>query len=241
MRGLPIELELRKLGLNEKEVSIYLAGLALGPTSVQDIAKKAKVSRPTAYVIIKNLERRGLFAEVKQKKKKYYAAQSPDRILGLLRTKKREIEEREREFIRIIAALESKYSQERGEIREYKGKEGLKVLKEKFSFTFSSDIFVLSSDANLKEIKEREEIYQRIKKRLGEIEVKEIYSKKIKPKPSPPWLQKKFLSSLNLNGTLILFDKVIYLSPQKKKGILIESELIVALFKSLFFSLWNLI
>ena len=34
-----IELELRKLGLTEKEVKVYLAGLELGPNSVQNLAK----------------------------------------------------------------------------------------------------------------------------------------------------------------------------------------------------------
>jgi len=42
----PIELELRKLGLTEKEVRVYLVGLELGPVSVQDIAKVAQIARP---------------------------------------------------------------------------------------------------------------------------------------------------------------------------------------------------
>jgi len=37
MENLPIELELRKLGLKEKEVKVYLAGLELGPGSVKKI------------------------------------------------------------------------------------------------------------------------------------------------------------------------------------------------------------
>ncbi|TSC54446.1 MAG: hypothetical protein LiPW31_110, partial [Microgenomates group bacterium LiPW_31] len=43
----PIELELRKLGLTEKEVGVYLAGLELGPGSIQNIAQKTGLSRPT--------------------------------------------------------------------------------------------------------------------------------------------------------------------------------------------------
>ncbi len=43
MLELPIELELRKLGLTEKEVRVYLAGLELGPSSVQNIAKRAEI------------------------------------------------------------------------------------------------------------------------------------------------------------------------------------------------------
>ena len=64
-----IELELRKLGLTEKEVRVYLAGLDLGPNSVQNIARITKLARPTAYEIIKKLEEKGLFIESKGDKK----------------------------------------------------------------------------------------------------------------------------------------------------------------------------
>ncbi len=205
-----ISLELRKLGLNEKEVKVYLAGLELGPNSVQNIAKMAKITRPTTYEIIKGLEEKGLFVEVKQKKKRYFVAQSPERILGILRTQKREIEEREREFIRIIAALEAKYSKEKGEVKLFKGKEGLKALEEILSFSPTPEIFII----NPKGVKKRKTIFQKIKKRLGRIEVKEI--------------------NIKLDGTLILFDKAIFFPAKKQQGFLIESPLIVDLFKSLF-------
>lgn len=237
MAELPIELELRKLGLNEKEVAAYLAGLELGPTSVQNIAKKAKISRPTTYLVIKKLKEKGFFEEISQKKKKYYLAQSPDSILSILRIKKREIEEKEREFIRIIAALEAKYSKEKGGIKEYKGKKGLEILKERFSFTSTPLIFVLSSENSLKEIKKREEIYQKIKKRLGEIEVKEICSKKFSFR-SPKWLKRKFFSRAIFKGTLILCDKIIFF-PSQRAGLLIENKLLLNLFICLFLDFWN--
>lgn len=238
METTPIELELRKLGFTEKEAKVYLAGLELGPSSVQRIAKKAGLTRPTTYEVVRSLEEKGLFAETKQKKKRFFLAQSPGMILGMLRTKKREIEEKEREFIRIIAALESKYAKGKREIRNYKGKKGLKVLEEKLSLTNYPNIFVLSSRTNQREIKKREKIYQKIKKRLGKIKVKEIYPKKIKSMPTFPWLERKFLPSLDLAGTLILFDKVI-LFYSLKEGLLIEDKLIVNIFKSLFLTLWS--
>jgi sugar-specific transcriptional regulator TrmB len=205
----------------------------LGPNSVQNIARAAKISRPTTYEIIRQLETKGLFTETREKKKRYFVAQSPDKILGLLRIQKREIEEKEREFIRIIAALEAKYSQKEG-VKIYKGKEGLEILKESFSFTPLSEIFVLSS----KDDKEREKIYKKIKKRLGEIKVKEILTKKIKTKA--PFIQRKFLANLNFKDTLILSDKIIFISKKKKKGFLIENPLMVDLMKELFRALWNL-
>ena len=236
---LPIELELRKLGLREKEVRIYLAGLELGPSPVKDIAKAAKITRPTTYEIIRSLEEKGLFEEIKKGKKRYFLAQSPDKILGILRIQKREIEEKEREFIRIIAALEAKYSKEKGEIKIYKGENGLTVLKETLSFTPLSNIFVLSSITNLKEIKEREDIYKKIKKRLGKIKVKEIYTKKIKTKL--PFIKRKFSPTLNLKGTLILCDKAIFIPQKRKDNLLIENPLLVNLFKSIFLSFWKII
>src|SRR4030043_1743030 len=117
-----MELELRKMGLSEKEVRVYLSGLELGPNSVQNIAKQAGLSRPTAYEIIKKLEDKKLFLETRQRSKSLFRAQSPENILGILRTQKREIEEKERKFIRIIAALEAKYSREKG-VKVFKGKE----------------------------------------------------------------------------------------------------------------------
>jgi len=200
MAELPIELELRKLGLSEKEVKVYLAGLELGPSSVQKIAALTKITRPTTYGIIKKLEEKGLFDEVKQKGKRVFIAQSPERILGLLRIQKREIEEKEREFIRIISVLEAKYSKEKEGIKVFKEKEGLKALAEIISFSSTPEIFVINPKLNPIKLKEKEKIFQAIKKRLGKIEVKEIETK--------------------LKGSLIIFDKVIFFPSGKREGFL---------------------
>jgi len=198
----PIELELRKLGLTEKEVRVYLAGLELGPSSVQRIAALAKITRPTTYEIIKKLEEKGLFAEVKQKGKRVFIAQSPERILGLLRIQKREIEEKEREFIRIIAVLEAKYSKEKEGIKIYRGREGLKALEEILSFSSTPEILVINSKILPISRQKREKIYQKIKKRLGKIVVKEFDAK--------------------FEGSLIIFDKIIFFPLKKQKGFLLE-------------------
>lgn len=202
METLPIELELRKLGLTEKEVHVYLAGLELGPSSVQKIAQKVRITRPTVYETIKNLEGKGLFTEIVEKTKRYFMAQSPERILGILRVQKREIDEKEREFIRVIAALESKYSKEKEGAEVFKGREGLKALEEILSFSSTSEILVINPKNLPISQQKREIIYQKIKKRLGKIEVKEINAK--------------------FEGSLIIFDKVIFFPLKKPQGILIE-------------------
>ena len=211
-----LPLEMRKLGLTEKEVRVYLAALELGYTSVQEIAKKAQVSRPTAYEIIKSLEKKELISQSEEKSRRYFTAQSPDNLLGILKRQKKELEEKEREFIRIIANLRAKYYlSDKREIKVYQGKSGLEILLDDFLTTHSKKIYVLARDNKIWPMSQRKAAYQKIKKRLGRIEVKEIIGK------------------TGFKETVIIYDKVIILSSQKT-GLLIENKTVVNLIKSLF-------
>jgi len=215
-----ISLELRKLGLKAKEAGVYLAALELGYSSVQKIAQKAGVSRPTAYEVIRGLIKRGLMREVKRRgtvrgEKTYFAAESPDKLLGLLRVQKKEVEEKEREFVRIISALQSKYHLAgQNEIRTYEGKEGFKVLLNDFSQSQTDEIFLMSDKAET--LKPWRAKLPEIKKRLGGLKLAQ---------PQP---QKSF------KGTLIIYDKLIYLpSAEKFTALLIINKEIVELAKIL--------
>ena len=90
-----LPLELRKLGLTEKQASVYLTALELGYTSIQKIAQKAKISRPTTYEIVKTLKQKRLISESRDKNKTYFIAESPDKLLGILKIEKKEIKEKE--------------------------------------------------------------------------------------------------------------------------------------------------
>jgi len=215
-----IALELRKLGLKAKEVSVYLAALELGWSPVQKIAQKAGVSRPTAYEVIRGLIKKRLMRQVKRKgvirgEKTFFAAESPDKLLRLLRIQKREVEEKEREFIRIISALQSKhYLAGQSEIRTYEGKEQLKVLLDDFSQSQTEEIIFLSDAPET--LKPWREKLPDIKKRLGGLKLNEI-----KPKKS-------------FKGTLIIYDKLVYLpSSAKLSALLIINKEIVELIKAL--------
>lgn len=217
-----IPLEMRKLGLTEKEVRVYLTALELGYTSVQEIAKKAQISRPTVYEIIKSLEKKELITQSREKGKRYFTAQSPDNLLGILKRQKKELEEKEREFIRIIAALRAKhYLNDKREIKVYQGKTGLEILFDDFLTSHSKEIYVLASDNKIWPLSKRRSAYEKIKKRLGRVEIKEVLPGKFKE-------------------TIIIYDKVIILS-SSKNGLLIENKTVVNLIKSLFLFIFGLI
>jgi len=66
------------LGISEKAAKIYMAGVALGTTSVQDIARKTTIKRPTVYLHIDELIKQGLFETVSLNNKQYYRAVDPE-------------------------------------------------------------------------------------------------------------------------------------------------------------------
>src|SRR6267154_1422044 len=71
---------LMDLGLNEKEIALYLGMLELGEASVLTISRKTDVKRPTAYLILEALEKRGLVSRVVKGGKTFFAAQHPQKI-----------------------------------------------------------------------------------------------------------------------------------------------------------------
>ncbi len=232
-----LPLELRKLGLTEKEVRVYLAALELGYTAVQEIAKKAQISRPTAYEIIKSLEKKKLITQSKEQGRRCFVAQSPDNLLGILKRQKKELEEKEREFIRIIASLRDKYYlKDKKEIKVFQGKTGLEILLDDFLTSPAKEIYILAGDNKVWPSSQRENAYQKIKKRLGKIRVKELSN--IKKKSLSPYLERKFFEQSSFKETLIIYDKVIMLTSQKT-GLLIKNKVMINLIKSLFLLIWK--
>lgn len=237
---IPIELELKKLDLNEREIMIYLICLELKQVSVQNIARKTGLSRPTVYRILESLHAKGLIIKIKQNKNSLIVAQSPDEILGILRIKKREIEEQEREFLRIISLLKNKYYFDgRNEIRTFSGKEGLHFLLENFSTTHSRKINVIFFGSNSPESFKIGNAYKTILRRLGKIEIKELYEKSFDP-PKDDFVERKKLPMPleDLSGIIIISDKFIHI--KKDGGLMIENEEMVDMMRLFFGIIWKL-
>ena len=110
-------------GLNEKEAGLYLAGLELGEASLQQLAKEAGIKRPTAYDVIRELERKGLFLQSIRDKKRYFVAEDPEVVLGLLKT-------REEALTRALPDLKLllQTGGRKPRVKFYDGVEGLKAM-----------------------------------------------------------------------------------------------------------------
>ncbi|MEK7854958.1 MAG: helix-turn-helix domain-containing protein, partial [Acidobacteriota bacterium] len=68
---------LKLLGLKGRAADIYAAALMLGTSSVQDIARKANLKRPTVYTYLEEMIEDGFVQKMPLGKKEYYRAVSP--------------------------------------------------------------------------------------------------------------------------------------------------------------------
>lgn len=135
---------LKQFGLTEKEAKIYLALLELGVASVQKIAQKAKIARPTAYDILESLQNQSLVSVFEKGQKKQYSPTDPAIILDRTRQKSKNLED-------IFPQLKALYNLplEKPKVRFYEGIEGIRVIldevlkegKELFSIGSAEDIF----------------------------------------------------------------------------------------------------
>ncbi|OGG52855.1 hypothetical protein A3C20_00440 [Candidatus Kaiserbacteria bacterium RIFCSPHIGHO2_02_FULL_55_25] len=69
--------QLEFTGTSEKAAKIYLAALSLGTTSVQELAQKTSIKRPTVYLHVDELIAQGLFEKISINKKHFYRAADP--------------------------------------------------------------------------------------------------------------------------------------------------------------------
>lgn len=124
--------ELQKIGFSDKEANIYLASLELGPATIMDVAKKAKVKRPTTYFIFEDFIKRGLASSFERGKKRFFSVESPERLLSFFRVKEEELKEQEKEFKAIFPELKNIYdlAGEKPRVRFFEGKEGIKIIQE---------------------------------------------------------------------------------------------------------------
>jgi len=73
---------LRQIGLNEKEALVYTSLLQLGQTTAYAIAENCGLKRPTVYVVLEDLRRKGVVQKVPHAAKQLFAAKPPDVLVN---------------------------------------------------------------------------------------------------------------------------------------------------------------
>lgn len=102
-----LEKFLHEIGLNEKEIAVYMYLLQVENNSILEIATKTTLKRPTVYLVIESLLKKGLVSEVQLNKKTHYQAEPPERLETYVERQKVLLDEHSRRLKDVIPQLKS--------------------------------------------------------------------------------------------------------------------------------------
>ncbi len=138
-QGMDINQTFQNLGLNQKQTAIYLAVLELGEASVVKIAKKSGIKRPTCYVVLDELEKKGYVSKLVKKDTTVFFAEHPKKLLT-------EAELQVKELKNIVPQLESLFQKDsqKPKVAIYEGKEQLGRAYDE-SFAVQGEILYMST------------------------------------------------------------------------------------------------
>lgn len=119
---------LTSLGLSKTETQVYLASFELGPTSVQEIAKKARISRTAAYEAIEALQKRNLLSSFLRGKKRFFSAEEPERAYKHFKDSVENMSSKLEDLQRLLPEMKMLGGGERPAVRFYEGREALFAL-----------------------------------------------------------------------------------------------------------------
>ena len=237
---------LKKIGLSDDEIAVYLSALQLGPSLVTKIAKHAGVKRTSVYLVAKSLMAKGLLGKYKTKSGIHLSAENPEKILS-------QMEEKTKEISLIIPQLKavSKKDSHSPQVKYFEGEEGYFSVCEYTLEKHASELLWLGDPSAIYEIignKYDEQYYipTRIKRKikLRALLFENSWAEKFKEGYDGEYLREvRFLpKEFNYDSTQFIYqNKVAFVSSTKELiSVLIESEDIVKMERKKFEMLWQL-
>lgn len=241
---------LSEFGLNEKEISVYLSLLELGPSPARAIARRSSINRGTAYDILKKLVELGL-ASFYRKGKQHFAAEPPERLIEAVEDKQTKLQRLKVAVTEKLPELKSLFVQQGGKptIRVYEGSKGVKKILEDVLNTLknvsNAEYYVYSSATP----KERQTIYQeftnfndkRIEKNINVRTISLGEGGELSGLDERRWLKVK-KNKTNATHEIIYGGKIAHIGLDLSGsafGVIVENEGIYETQKLIFEKLWD--
>jgi len=232
---------LKELGLNDKEIKVYLKLLELGQTPILRLAEVTKINRTSLYDILESLLKKGLAGYTIIEHVKQFYASDPENLLKQLKEKEKKLQQMLPELKKRQEIIGKKPI-----VEVYEGKKGinainLDVLKEKQEILAYGSFTITEKTSKFEGINFRK---RRINKKIklkgvaDSIDI-EMWKKSAYRKIT----QARILKELKelLTWTYIYSDKVAILSFQRENfiGIIIKDKAINLTQHFIFEQLWK--
>lgn len=234
---------LKGIGLNEREIQLYLAALKTGEAGMSELARLAGLKRTSAYLIFENLEAKGFLGSFDTRRGKRFVARDPANLLEKARKEMQAIQD-------ILPELKafSAQNQDAPRITYYEGSDDYERIVEECLQSPNTTIRHIGCLSGLletlgKEYDHKHFAPERIK---NNIYLKAIYEKETAPlfsRDTPAKLREiRFFPSPCKIKTLTLIhkDRVIITTSKDNLGVIvIDSREIAEAEKEKFDLLWN--
>jgi sugar-specific transcriptional regulator TrmB len=239
--------QLTNLGFSDKEASVYLALLELGPSTTTEISRKAGINRTTGYDILESLSNDGLVNPIGKTKTQKFVAENPDKVIIFLENKIKQGEERLKNAYNLLPELFSIYNtEEKPKVKYY---EGIEKIKEIFNDTLTANIEIVGYAVGTDAFEAIGEDYLRdyFKKRIVKnIKVRVIVPDDLDTLKVIAHDKKELRQSLIVprdkfyftTETNIYNNKILIISWKEKFAVLIESKEIADAQKKVFELAW---
>lgn len=233
---------LKDIGLSDKEAAVYLALLSFDKALVTEIAEKATIKRPTAYVILESLQKKGLVSESNIGKKTFYIAEPPEK-LGLFVERQIHLLEENKKGLDIIVPQLKGIQREQGEkpmVQFFDGKEGVLSSNDDTFIKIIPDepVYIVYPLDLVKDIFDDKETSRLKDRRISRgIKSRSIYTSKNIDKPSDEMGERLKINSEKypLSSDITVYGDQVRISILGKRpsGILIKSKEFADTLKSL--------
>lgn len=242
---------LKKIGLSDKEIKIYLKLLEHGAMSVRALALLAELNRGTTYDILKKLQELGLAAFYHQDTKQRFVAEDPEKLLKILAEQEDDLKSAKEKFSELIPELKSLQDKEgnRPVTKFYEGRAGIKFILEDVLASLKDQektYYVYSSEGI------REDVYaafpefnqKRIKNGVKAVAISLSAGGGTYGLDERKWLKTNASTEGSMTYIIIYADKCAFIardSGSNPVGVIIENKMIYETQKTIFLQLWSLI
>jgi len=242
----------KKIGLSEKETTVYFKLLASGASSVRAIAELVGLNRGTAYDVLKKLQLAGLVSFYHQDTKQKFVAEDPEKLIKFINGRENDLKKTKEKVIGLIPELKSfqNKADNKPVTKFYEGKSGVKfILDDVLSNIENKDKleYFIYSTAGV-----RDDIYaaypkfteKRIKLKIKAKTISLSSGGNTYGLDERKWLKTNKDSDTNMTYILIYAGKCAFISKDNNNnpvGVIIENKMIYETQKLLFKQLWNLL
>lgn len=236
-----------EFGLTDKEASVYVALLELGPSSVQDVSSKSGAHRSTSYAVLESLRARGLINTEEEERRTRYVPVPPETLMQLLEEEQRQIRDKMDKIQLAMPMFRAMYNSAPGKptVRFFDGEDGIAEARSILLEHAEGELLSFCSvDASLHRLaniepRQREQATRRLSGRclyatapgveLPTYDQRNWIMKKI------PLAEMPFTGEINIIGSVIVAI-VVQDSPM---AFVVEHPMMAQLFRAIFETAWR--